>query len=73
MPPEETPVTTGNDNSMIYAAGGAAVVIAAIATIAIKMKNKPKQIVSAQQTTVIAEKNEPFNICLLYTSPSPRD
>ena len=46
---------------MMYVAGGAVVAIAAIAIIAIKMKNKPKQIVSASQTTVL-EKNEPFNI-----------
>ena len=73
LPPEETPVTTGDDNSMIYAAGGAAVVIAVIAAIAIKMKNKPKQIVSAQQTTVIAEKNEPFNIEKVLEMPDLRE
>ena len=73
LPPEETPVNTGNDNSMIYAAGGAAVVIAAIAAIAIKMKNKPKQIVSAQQTTVIAETNEPFNIEKVLEMPDLRE
>ena len=73
LPPEETPVTTGDDNSMIYAAGGAAVVIAAIAAIAIKMKNKPKQIVSAQQTTVIAEENEPFNIEKVLEMPDLRE
>ena len=73
LPPEETPVTTSDDNSIIYAAGGAAVVIAAIAAIAIKMKNKPKQIVSAQQTTVIAEKNEPFNIGKVLEMPDLRE
>ena len=73
LPPEETPVTTGDDNSMIYTAGGAAVVIAAIAAIAIKMKNKPKQIVSAQQTTVIAEENEPFNIEKVLEMPDLRE
>lgn len=73
LPPEETPVTTGDDNSMMYAAGGAAVVIAVIAAIAIKMKNKPKQIVSAQQTTVIAEKNEPFNIEKVLEMPDLRE
>jgi len=73
LPPEETPVTTGDDNSMMYAAGGAAVVIAAIVAIAIKMKNKPKQIVSAQQTTVIAEKNEPFNIEKVLEMPDLRE
>lgn len=73
LPPEETPVTTGDDNSMIYTAGGAAVVIAAIAAIAIKMKNKPKQIVSTQQTTVIAEENEPFNIEKVLEMPDLRE
>ena len=73
LPPEETPVTTGDDNSMIYAAGGAAVVIAAIAVIAIKMKNKPKQIISAQQTTVITEENEPFNIEKVLEMPDLRE
>ena len=73
LPPEEPPVTTDSDNSIIYAAGGAAVVIAAIAAIAIKMKNKPKQIVSAQQTTVIAEKNEPFNIEKVLEMPDLRE
>ena len=73
LPPEETPVATGDDNSIIYAAGGAAVVIAAIAAIAIKMKNKPKQIVSAQQTTIIAETNEPFNIEKVLEMPDLRE
>ena len=73
LPPEEPPVTTGDDNSVMYAAGGAAVVIAAIAAIAIKMKNKPKQIVSAQQTTVIAEKTEPFNIEKVLEMPDLRE
>ena len=73
LPPEETPVTTGDYNSIIYAAGGAAVVIAAIAAIAIKMKNTPKQIVSAQQTTVIAEKNQPFNIEKVLEMPDLRE
>jgi len=73
LPPEETPVTADNDNSMMYVAGGAAVAIAAIAAIAIKMKNKPKQIVSAQQTTVVAERNEPFNIEKVLEMPDLRE
>jgi len=60
LPSEETSVTEG-DNSMMYVVGGAAVAIAAITVIAIKMKNKPKQIVTSSQTTIL-EKNEPFNI-----------
>jgi uncharacterized membrane protein len=60
LPPDEIS-TTGSDDSMMYVVGGAAVAIAAITAIAIKMKNKPKQIVPTSQTTVL-EKNEPFNI-----------
>ena len=73
LPPEETPVTADNDNSMVYVAGGAAVAIAAIAAIAIKMKNKPKQIVSVPQTTVVAERNEPFNIEKVLEMPDLRE
>ena len=73
LPPEETPVTADNDNSMMYVAGGVAVAIAAIAAIAIKMKNKPKQIVSAPQTTVVAERNEPFNIEKVLEMPDLRE
>ena len=73
LPPEETPVTADNDNSMMYLAGGVAVAIAAIAAIAIKMKNKPKQIVSAPQTTVVAERNEPFNIEKVLEMPDLRE
>ena len=73
LPPEETPVTADNDNSMMYVAGGVAVAIAAIAAIAIKMKNKPKQVVSASQTTVVAERNEPFNIEKVLEMPDLRE
>ena len=73
LPPEETPQTENNDNSMMYVSGGAAVAIAAIAAIAIKMKNKPKQIVSAPQTTVVAERNEPFNIEKVLEMPDLRE
>ena len=73
LPPEETPVTADNDNSMMYVAGGVAVAIAAIAAIAIKMKNKPKQIVSASQTTIVAERNEPFNIEKVLEMPDLRE
>ena len=73
LPPEATPATSDNDNSMMYVAGGAAVAIAAIAAIAIKMKNKPKQVVSASQTTVVAESNEPFNIEKVLDMPDLRE
>ena len=73
LPPEETPVTADNDNSMMYVAGGAAVAIAAIAAIAIKMKNKPKQIISASKTTVVEERNEPFNIEKVLEMPDLRE
>ena len=71
LPTEETPASEG-DNSMMYVAGGAAVAIAAIAAIALKMKNKPKQIVSTSQTTVL-EKNEPFNIEKVLEMPDLRE
>ena len=73
LPPEETPVTEGDDNSIMYVAGGAAVAIAAIAAIAIKMKNKPKQNVLASQNAVIAEKNEPFSIEKVLEMPDLRE
>ena len=57
---------------MIYVAGGAAVAIAAIAVIAVKMKNKPKQILSTSQTMVL-EKNEPFNIEKVLEMPDLRE
>ena len=72
LPIEETPVKEGDDNSMMYVAGGAAVAIAAIAAIALKMKNKTKQIVSTSQTTVL-EKNEPFNIEKVLEMPDLRE
>ena len=71
LPTEETPASEG-DNSMMYVAGGAAVAIAVIAAIALKMKNKPKQIVSTSQTTVL-EKNEPFNIERVLLMPDLRE
>ena len=71
LPTEETPTSEG-DNSMIYVAGGAAVAIAAIAAIALKMKNKPKQILSTSQTMVL-EKNEPFNIEKVLEMPDLRE
>ena len=73
LPPEETPVTADNDNSIMYVAGGAAVAIAAIAAIAIKMKNKPQQSISAPQTTVVEERNEPFNIEKVLEMPDLRE
>ena len=72
LPTEETPVKEGDDNSMMYVAGGAVVAIAAIVAIAVKMKNKPKQIVSTSQTTVL-EKNEPFNIEKVLEMPDLRE
>ena len=71
LPTEEASASEG-DNSMMYVAGGAAVAIAAIAAIALKMKNKPKQIVSTSQTTVL-EKNEPFNIEKVLEMPDLRE
>jgi uncharacterized membrane protein len=69
-PPNETPVTQ-NDNSMLYVAGGI-IAIATIAAIAIKIKNKPKQIVSTSKTIVL-EKKEPFNIGKVLEMPDLRE
>jgi uncharacterized membrane protein len=72
LPPEETPVSE-DDNSIIYVAGGAAAIaIIAITAIAVKMKNKPKQIVSTSQTTVL-ENKEPFNIEKVLEMPDLRE
>ena len=37
------------------------------------MKNKPKQIISASQTTVVEERNEPFNIEKVLEMPDLRE
>jgi uncharacterized membrane protein len=71
LPNEETPTSEG-DNSMMYVAGGVILTIAVIAIIAVKMKNKPKQIISSSQTTVL-EKNEPFNIEKVLEMPDLRE
>ena len=72
LPSEETSELEG-DNSMIYAIGGIAA-IAVIAAIAIKMRNKPKQIVSSTtQTTVLTEKVEPFNLEKVLAMPDLRE
>jgi uncharacterized membrane protein len=70
VPTEKTPVAE-DDNSMMYVIGGV-VAIAIIAAIAIKMRNKPKQIISPSQTTVL-EKNEPFNIEKVLEMPDLRE
>jgi uncharacterized membrane protein len=71
LPPTETPAEE-NDNSITYVIGGATVAIVAIAAIAIKMRNKPKQTISSSQTTVL-EKNEPFNIEKVLKMPDLRE
>jgi len=70
--PSEEIIQKNNDNSMIFVAVGV-VAIAVIAAIAIKMRNKPKQIVPTSQTTVIEEKNEPFNIEKVLEMPDLRE
>ena len=70
-PAEETPVTE-DDNSIMYVTGGV-VAIAAIAAIAFKMRTKPKQIITSPQTSVVVEKNEPFNIEKIMEKPDLRD
>jgi len=71
LPTEETPASEG-DNSMMFIAGGAIVAIAIIAAIAVKMKNKSKQMVSTSHTTVL-EKSEPFNIERVLEMPDLRE
>ena len=70
--PSEEIIQKNNDNSMIFVAVGV-VAIAVIAAIAIKMRNKPKQIVTSSQTTVTLEKNEPFNIEKVLEMPDLRE
>ena len=69
--PEET-IQKNDDNTMMFVVG-AVVAIAAIAAISIKMRNKPKQIVTSSQTTVTLEKNEPFNIEKVLEMPDLRE
>ena len=72
--PSEVSTTTENDTSMMYVAGGAAVAIAAIVAITIKIRNNPKSLVSSTtQTTVVLEKNEPFNIEKVLEMPDLRE
>ena len=63
---------TESDNSIIYAAGGA-VAIAAIAAIAIKMRSKPKPLISTTQSTETIQKNEPFNMEKVMEMPDLRE
>ena len=71
LPPEEN-TTTENNTSMIYVAGGVAA-IAIIAAIAIKMKNKPKQIITSSQTTETLENDKAFNIEKVLEMPDLRE
>jgi uncharacterized membrane protein len=69
--PSEEIIQKNNDNSMIFVAVGV-VAIAVIAVIAIKMRNKPKQIVPTSRTTVL-ETKEPFNIEKVLEMPDLRE
>ena len=69
LPPEE--VTQGDDNSILYVAGGA-VAAAAIAAIAIKMRARPRQTIPSTQT-VTMEEQEPFNIEKVLEMPDLRE
>ena len=71
LPAEET-IEAEDDNSMVYLVGGV-VIILVIAGIAVKMRNKPKQIVTQSQTTIVAEKNESFNIEKAMGKPDLRE
>ena len=69
--PSEEIIQKNNDNSMMFVAVGV-VAIAVIAAIAIKMRNKPKQIVPTSRTTVL-ETKEPFNIEKVLEMPDLRE
>jgi len=69
LPSEE--VTQGDDNSILYVAGGA-VAAAAIAAIAIKMRARPRQTIPSTQT-VTMEEQEPFNIEKVLEMPDLRE
>jgi len=69
IPSEET--IQENDNSILYIAGGA-VAAAVIAAIAIKMRPRPKQIISSPQSTTL-EKAEPFSIEKVLEMPDLRE
>ena len=69
FPSEET--TQGDDNSILYVAGGAAAA-AAIAAIAIKMRTRPRPTIPSTQT-VTMEEQEPFNIEKVLEMPDLRE
>ena len=69
--PSEEIIQKNDDNSIILVAGGI-VAIVAIVAIAIKMRNKPKQIVPTSQTAVL-ETKEPFNIEKVLEMPDLRE
>ena len=69
LPSEET--TQGDDNSILYVAGGAAAA-AVIAAIAIKMRTRPRQTTSSTQT-ISMEEPEPFNIEKVLEMPDLRE
>ena len=68
LPSEE--VTQGDDNSILYVAGGAAAA-AVIAAIAIKMRARPKTVSSTQ--TASMEEPEQFNIEKVLEMPDLRE
>ncbi len=73
---EETPIKQDEDNTMIYAAvGGAIVAIVVGGTIAMKMRGKPKPEIttSPQSTTSTTVKEEPFNIEKAMDKPDLRE
>jgi len=73
------PITTNeepasqDDNSMIYAVGGAIAAVVIGVAIAAKMRSKPKTIISSPQTRVTVEKEEPFNLEKVQAMPDLRE
>ena len=75
-PKEETPETQDGDNTILYAAvGGAIAVIAVGGAIAMKMRGKPKPLIttSSQNTMTTAKEEESFDIEKAMDKPDLRE
>ena len=75
LPPvEETPVTQDDDNTMVYAVGGAIAAVIVGGAIAMKMRGKAKPtITTSSQSTMTAAKEESFDIGKAMEKPDLRE
>ena len=75
LPPvEETSVTQDDDNTMVYAVGGAIVAVIVGGAIAMKMRGKAKPtITTSSQSTMTAAKEESFDIGKAMEKPDLRE